>query len=578
MESKRKTVIMSPQTTAGENAPEHDLPPIDLDTSSTELQLHISKQSWAKVSARRPIGSRENPPDSETLTEFASAILERRLADVVKHRREAKLADKSFFSSPSSNDGGGVGLIDGIKIGTILTGGKATLKSSSSSSQSHNNDRILLTSRCRSQLRKFVTHIASMYHDNKYHGLEHAVHVTMSANKLLEMLHDGSVESLDDSANEDFMASEPYLKAQQSEDELYSFMRNGSNFSTSAAASSSSSQHRAASSRSHAADDQHSHNYSDTFAKFAFVFASFIHDVDHQGVPNARLVAEDDPICNTYGRISVAEKHSIKVAFRTLNESDYDEFRSTIYGTNEDKLRLHRIIHSLVLSTDIASPERMRETKKRWHEAFSRPVPDHGPLAFSRLSLAGKYTSTQEIATVQASKLQLVACDVDNKRKEGKYEARGELLKRRNSMTRTLQMDGGQTVEYFASCSDEDNIKIALRHSVMLETMLNVADVAHAMQSWELFCFWNRKLYEELYSAFKAGRSDNDPSAEWYQNELDFFRLYIIPLSEKMKKSGMFGDRGEEWINNALRIRDRWKSEGKQVTKEMIDAVRKDFE
>ena len=577
---------MSPRTATGKkNAPEHDLPPIELDTSSTELQLRISKQSWSQVSARHPPGSIEHPPDSEALAEFASSILERRLTDVVRYRREAKLADKSVSSSASSLDGGGggVGFINGgtFKKGDLLDALLLEDKkktSSSSSSVQHDNDRILLTSRCRSQLRKFVKHVASKYHDNKYHGLEHAVHVTMSANKLLEMIHDGSVENTLDSSSEDFMASEPYLKAGlQDLSDSDSFIRNGSKFSTKAAAASSSSSKKSPPS---APDEQHpSHSYSDTFAKFAFVFAAFIHDVDHQGVPNARLVAEDDPICTTYGRISVAEKHSIKVAFRTLNESDYDEFRSAVYETNEEKLRLHRIIHSLVLSTDIASPERMRETKKRWHEAFSRPVPDHGPLAFSRLSLAGKYSATKEIATVQASKLQLVACDVDNTRKkEGKYEARGELLKRRNSMTRTLQMEGGQTVEYFASSSDEDDIKVALRHSVMLETMLNVADVAHATQAWELFCFWNRKLYEELYGAFKAGRSDNDPSAEWYQNELDFFRLYIIPLSEKLKKSGMFGDRGEEWINNALRIRDRWKSEGEQVTQAMIDAVRKDFE
>ena len=120
-------------------------------------------------------------------------------------------------------------------------------------------------------------------------------------------------------------------------------------------------------------------------------------------------------------------------------------------------------------------------------------------------------------------------------------------------------------------------MKMALRHSVMLETMLNVADVAHAMQSWDLFCFWNRKLYEELYNAFKVGRSENDPATGWYQNELDFFRLYIIPLSEKMKKSGVFGERGDEWLNNALRIRDRWKREGQEVTQAMIDAVGKGF-
>lgn len=553
---------------AGEHSQEQDLPPIDLDSSATERQLQISEQSWTNVSARQPIGSIENPPNVETLADFASAILERRLTDVVRHRRESKLANKALVSSKSPVDNGGTtNLSNGIS--KDVQAGETTLNSSSATQ--HNNDRILLTSRCRSQLRKFVKHIASMYHDNCYHGLEHAVHVTMGANKLLDMLHDGAVEFLD-SSNEDFMASEPYLKANQSEDEKDSSIPRGK-FSSSARGTASKSSPNLPPSTA----DQRNQVNSDTFSKFAFVFAAFIHDVDHQGVPNARLVEEDDPICNTYGRISVAEKHSIKVAFRTLNENDYDEFRSTVYETNEDKLRLHRIIHSLVLSTDIASPERMRETKKRWHDAFSRPDSDHGPVAFNRLSLTGKHT--KEIATVQASKLQLVSCDVDDIKREGKYEARGELLMTRNSMkTRMLQMEGGQTVEYFVSSSNEDGIKTTLRNSVMLETMLNIADVSHAMQSWELFCFWNRKLYEELYCAFKAGRSNTDPSSGWYENELNFFKGYIIPLSEKMQKSGMFGDRGDEWTKNATRIRDRWKREGKRASKEMINAVRKDFE
>ncbi len=555
----------------GEQSLEDDLPPIDVDTAATELQLRIFKQSWDKVSARQPIGSAKNPPDIETLADFASAILERRLTDVVRYRREAKLADKSLRSSSSSDESGGANLTNGIKK-RERGGETATLNNSSSSAQHNNDDRILLTSRCRSQLRKFVKHIASMYNDNHYHGLEHAIHVTMGADKLLDMLHDGSVDFLD-SSNEDFMASEPYLKPHQSKDDMDTSMTNGSKFSSSAAREAESS-----SSVPPSTADQHNQVYSDTFAKFAFVFAGFIHDVDHQGVPNARLVEEDDPICNTYGRISVAEKHSIKVAFRTLNESDYDEFRSTVYETNEDKLRLHRIIHSIVLSTDIASPERMRETKKRWQEAFSKHDPDGTSNAFSRLSLAGKYTATEEIATVQASKLQVVSCEVNDIRRGGEHDPRGELLMKRNSMSRSSQMEGGQTVEYFASSSNEDDIKTALRHSVMLETMLNVADVSHAMQSWELFCFWNKKLYQELYSTFKAGRSKNDPSNGWYQNELNFFRGYIIPLAEKMKKSGVFGDRGDEWAENATRIRDRWKKEGERISEEMIDSVKQDFE
>jgi hypothetical protein len=56
---------------------------------------------------------------------------------------------------------------------------------------------VLLTTSCRMQIRAYVRRIASMYNDNRYHALEHAVHVTMSANKLLDMLHE------DDRADDD---------------------------------------------------------------------------------------------------------------------------------------------------------------------------------------------------------------------------------------------------------------------------------------------------------------------------------------------------------------------------------------
>jgi len=149
---------------AGEHSQEQDLPPIDLDTSASELQLHIFKQSWKNVSARQPIGSIENPPHVETLTDFASAILERRLTDVVRYRRESKLADKSPVSSTSSVDGGGTNLSNGIS--KSVQGGETNLKKSTSPAQ-HDNDRILLTSRCRSQLRKFVKHIRPCDHGRK---------------------------------------------------------------------------------------------------------------------------------------------------------------------------------------------------------------------------------------------------------------------------------------------------------------------------------------------------------------------------------------------------------------------------
>jgi len=94
--------------------------------------------------------------------------------------------------------------------------------------------------------------------------------------------------------------------------------------------------------------------------------------------------------------------------------------------------------------------------------------------------------------------------------------------------------------------------------------MLNVADVAHSMQSWELFVFWNKRLFEELYEAYKSGRSDTDPPDLWYENQVGFYSMYVIPLAEKMKKCGVFGqeDVSGEWVKNAIEIRDRWKREG----------------
>lgn len=456
-----------------------------------------------------------------------------------------------------------------------------------------------------------------MYRNNRYHGLEHAVHVTMSANKLLEMLHDGAIESNDDAEMNDFSVSEPCIMKEAASKKLESRARNDSVDSIDSLLSEngykkSRGSYAGALQRTIPSDDFEgraahqsvgpsevllrpskkkrpkltSHRpgvggsgahliYSDTFTKFAFVFAAMIHDVDHQGVPNTRLVLEGDPVVAVHGAISAAEKHSIKVAFRTLGEGEFDEFRAVVFESPDDQLRMHRIVTNVVVSTDIANPERMQSTRMRWEDAFAGPLPAHGPVPFGRLSLAGR-SPPSEIATVQASLPRLVPMQNTGVAAQHHHSRH----QRRNSLTkRVLQLNGGQTVEYFTEHSEDDDEKrAALRHSVVIETMLNVADVAHSMQSWELFCFWNRKLFEELYFAFKTGRSGNDPSDGWYENQLGFYRLYVIPLAEKMKTCRVFGKRGGEWAKNAILIRDRWSREGGRVTENMITSVKRDME
>ena len=241
---------------------------------------------------------------------------------------------------------------------------------------------------------------------------------------------------------------------------------------------------------------------------------------------------------------------------------------------------MHLIVTNLVISTDIASAERMQSTKMRWEEAFSHPLPS-GPLPFGRLSLAG-HSPSSEIATVIASEPPIVSLQNPTLRSSlTEPSAIGSMCgeqrqQRRNSLKCVLHFNGGQTVEYFTP-SNRDESKMALRHSVVIETMLNVADVAHSMQSWELFVFWNRKLFEELYDAFKSGRSINNPANGWYENQLFFYKIYVIPLAEKMQKCGVFGDRGREFVKNAILIRDQWDREGAQTTKEMIASVEEEF-
>ena len=623
----------------------------------------------------------------EAFIDFASTILETRLADVVKHRRAAK-RDASSSAAPASAIGGATShehrnktTDDTLKnsIGSdpedifmeeIMEHDEeqfVPVKSSEDKEetqpplcQQRGEGEVLLTSNCRHQLRAYIRRIASMYRTNRYHGLEHAVHVTMSANKLLEMLYEGNnvgVSDVDASGCDmnDFTTSEPnilsgyedYVKGGLNDsthsagevgdggggssneyctkfargalsDQHETVLHSGSSAASTAAfnrilgdsAMIQSSpnlddekiQHRhelrpmdgrfdlkrpsidknppySPSHHPQQQNHQHQHQrsstyliYSDMFTKFAFIFAAIIHDVDHQGVPNARLVAENDPVVEVHGGISTAEKHSIKVAFRTLHESEFDELQSVVFESPDDQLQMHRIVTNLVISTDIASPERMQGTKMRWEQAFLHHHHDGGcgnsPVPFGRLSLAGQASAPlSEIATVQASKPQLVPLQASSAMNHSRQQ-------RRNSLKRVLQLNGGQTVEYFTECDDDDHdARMALRHSVVLETMLNVADVAHSMQSWELFCFWNRKLFEELYDAFKSGRSGNDPQDGWYTNQLGFYRLYVIPLAEKMKTCGVFGEKGEEWVRNAVSIRDRWEREGERVTKEMIEEV-----
>jgi class 3 adenylate cyclase len=106
--------------------------------------------------------------------------------------------------------------------------------------------------------------------------------------------------------------------------------------------------------------------------------------------------------------------------------------------------------------------------------------------------------------------------------------------------------------------------------TIVIEHLIQASDVAHTMQHWHIYQKWNERLFEEMYLAFKAGRSSKNPALNWYAGELGFFDHYIIPLAKKLKDCGVFGVSSDEYLNYAMENRNEWESKGKKVVAMLI--------
>ena len=80
-------------------------------------------------------------------------------------------------------------------------------------------------------------------------------------------------------------------------------------------------------------DSLHDHTYgitSDPLTQFACGFSALIHDVDHNGVPNAQLINEGAKICSKYNNRSVAEQNSLDIAWYVFMGNDDGQYLSHV--------------------------------------------------------------------------------------------------------------------------------------------------------------------------------------------------------------------------------------------------------
>lgn len=108
------------------------------------------------------------------------------------------------------------------------------------------------------------------------------------------------------------------------------------------------------------------------------------------------------------------------------------------------------------------------------------------------------------------------------------------------------------------------------RATLALEHLMQASDVAHTMQHWHVFLKWNKRLFFEMYQAFKDGHTATDPTLFWFQGELDFFDFYVIPMAKKLRQCGVFGVTGDELIKYAEANRKEWEEKGQDSVKDYV--------
>jgi hypothetical protein len=186
----------------------------------------------------------------------------------------------------------------------------------------------------KTQLRAYVTLIASMYRDHPFHNFEHASHVMLSITKLLSRITTAPTE--------DIMAETRQKGSQKNLSKNIDRLLYDYTFGIA----------------------------SDPLLQFSVAFAALVHDVDHAGVPNTQLAKEDIRLAKKYRFKSVAEKHSIRLAWERLMDSDYRELRSCLCPNQSDLKRFRNFVVNTVMATDIADKELNGKRKERWRQCF----------------------------------------------------------------------------------------------------------------------------------------------------------------------------------------------------------------
>jgi hypothetical protein len=168
-------------------------------------------------------------------------------------------------------------------------------------------------------LRTYVTRMLRTYHDLPFHNFRHAYHVTISANKLMDLM----------------LCTEKSTGRESQSPKPPTFgLRD------------------------------------DPFALAALLFAALIHDAEHKGIANRRMVEERHALALLYNDHSIHEQRSLYLAFEEFLKDEYTDLRNVMFPYPVDYRDFRMAVVNMVMSTDLTNPERTQITKSKFKEAF----------------------------------------------------------------------------------------------------------------------------------------------------------------------------------------------------------------
>jgi len=289
------------------------------DDNKSESGASDETHSIETTSEGRQTKTRMLEEKTRRLIDWNVDVLKRLLKEIVAWRQASRKGIKTEFVPEEESDARGQTVIDEVsEIISLpqLNGAGATFK--------QNVDAVCLSEAAETQLDAFVSSIAALYRENPFHNFEHASHVTMSVVKLLRRIVAPSELDFED--------------ADQAITKL------------------------------------HDHTYgitSDPLTQFACVFSALIHDVDHQGVPNAQLVKENIQLAGHYKNKSVAEQNSVDLCWSLLMDDAFADLRACIYTNANEYRRFRQLVVNSVMATDIMDKDLKKARNDRWERAFS---------------------------------------------------------------------------------------------------------------------------------------------------------------------------------------------------------------